>query len=241
LLIALIPFASAHKPSFGTYSTSTEAYESEDPSVSIVLYQEVTCEDSTLWLTFEGQEGFELYLQAGVPQIDRLESYKPSLAFVAKGLAAPTIELPFDIPEGYGVEIYSPEPESTDFYEPFTQTESWVWVEDWTIVPEDGTAYVVAWNEAGWTGKMWLAIGTIEEFDEVEISEFIEWNELVNNFHETGEYETPLPVEDIECTEAPTEDPVPPKGGCSSLPFAPSVYALSALLLGIRRRERPLP
>ena len=92
--------AFAHKPSFGgSYTSSNSAYEIVDPDISIVVYQEVTCEKPELWMTFDVDPGYELYVQLGVPVIDRLFEYYPSVAIVAKGFPD-NVDVPFDLPDG---------------------------------------------------------------------------------------------------------------------------------------------
>ena len=46
--------------------------------------------------------------------------------------------------------------------------------------------------------KIWIAVGTVEDFSDVETTEFISWNELVN-YHETGKFEIPPPTQEIFC------------------------------------------
>ena len=179
--------AHAHKPFFsGDYGTLDDAWTVPDPEVSIVLYQEITCELPQLWMTLDGEEGFPLYIQLGVPVIDRLSDYRPSVALVAPGLPAPESELPFDVPEGNGILVFDSDDvdQPGGFYEPFTQTESWIMVEETVTLPQAGPAWLVAWDPGGQTGKLWVATGTVEDFTDVETADFIEWSALVKDFHE---------------------------------------------------------
>ena len=196
----------AHKPSFGPNGSMSDAFVVEDPNISIVVYQEMTCEDDQLWLGFTGEEGFELYVQAGVPEVERLEEYKPKVAVLAPGLPETDIELPFEVPEGMGVVVYSADDSPTPFYEPFTQTSSWVWVEERLELPQTGSGFIVGWNEEDVTGTLWLATGEVEDFSDVETTEFISWNEQVNNYHETGKFEIPPPTQEISCFDVDSND-----------------------------------
>ena len=230
----------AHKPSFGdTYTNQELAFEIQDPDISIVLYDEVTCEDPLLWMSFEAAEGFALYVQGGVPEIERLSDYKPIVAIVAPGFPEVEEALPFEVPEGLGVVVLEPEEEPSDFYEPFTQTSSWIWIEETLILPEGGTGYVVAWNEADTTGKLWIAVGTVEDFSDVETTEFISWNELVNNYHETGKFEIPPPTQEISCSDTFEENNVEKEAtrGCMYTSENPSsVFYLLIVPILIRRK-----
>ena len=181
--------ALAHKPSFGgSYISAETAYIVSDPDISIVVYQELTCEQPELWLQFDAPDNFELYVQLGVPVMDWLDGYQPMVAVIAEGLPEAE-DLPFSIPEGMGAVVYQPAANPDNFYEPFTQTESWVWVEERLTVSGEG--YIVGWHPEDMTGKIWLATGETEDFSDVSISDFAYWTEAVNNFHETGRFEYP--------------------------------------------------
>ena len=232
ILFSIIAFSFAHKPSFGdTYTDQEFAFKIEDPNISIVLYDEVTCEDPFLWMSFEATAGFELYVQGGVPEIERLSDYKPTIAVMAPGFPQLEEPLPFDIPEGLGVVVLEPEGEPSDFYEPFTQTSSWIWIEDTLSLPEDGTGYVVAWNDTDTTGKLWIAVGTVEDFSDVETTEFISWNELVNNYHETGKFEIPPPIQEISCLDTSDDSNISKEtaNGCIYVP--PQSFSIFYLLM----------
>ena len=240
LPILLSLAALAHKPSFGDSFISQEsAYTVEDPNISIVVYQEVTCEGPELWLEFEGEAGFELYVQLGVPVVDWLEEYRPTVAVVAPGL--PTdVTVPFDLPEGMGAIVYEPEPEPAMFYEPFTQTSSWIWVEERLSLPETGKGYVVGWHDENQTGKMWIATGEVEDFSDVDPVEFIYWDEAVNNFHETGEYEFVEPRLSESCIPLNAEGDEEPVKSCASIESQPFGWIAGLMVFGaiLRRNKR---
>ena len=231
-MLFIFGLAFAHKPSFGPFPTSENAFDVADPNISIVVYQEITCEENQIWLAFEAQEDFPLYIQGGIPEIDRLEDYKPHIALLAPGLPIPQTELPFDLPEGMGAQIFSPEEESSEFYEPFTQTSSWIWIEETVALPQNGEGYLVAWNEGSQTGKMWIATGTVEDFSDVAVSDFIMWNEYVNNFHETGKFEPVIPKEEQSCLE---EENVETTNSCA---HGKSTILLLPLLILFRNPSR---
>ncbi len=242
LLLGLLLPAQAHKPAFsGEYDTPDVAWQVQDPEISIVLYQEITCELPQVWLTLDGEAGFPLYIQLGVPVIERLQDYRPSIALVAPGLPSPDMDLPFDLPDGTGIMVFDTETveEPGAFYEPFTQTDSWVLVEETVTLPETGQAWLVAWDPGRQTGKLWVATGTVEDFSDVETSEFIEWSALVKEFHEVDPAMQAAARPERVCA---SEDDDPsaldedastggaPKEGCSTGPAAPGGWV--ALLLG---------
>ncbi len=233
LILGLVSVALAHKPTFGdTFNSAESSYVVDDPNISIVVYQTITCEAPELWLEFDADDDFELYVQLGVPVIPGLAEYHPTVAVIAEGL--PMVDnLPFDIPDGMGAVVYESEASPSEFFEPFTQTESWVWVEERLQV--SGAGYIVGWHPEGFSGKMWLATGEVEDFSDVDPTEFIVWNELVNNFHETGQYEPPRGTMMGECSmNVETQ----PKSGCIVTPVSGATVWVSLMaLLGIRRRR----
>ena len=246
-ILAIAGTALAHKPTFSDdFSGPDLAYEVADPEVSIVVYQEITCETDQLWFTFEAKAGFPLYIQLGVPEIERLVDYRPSVALLAPGLPAATDTLPFEVPDGLGVQVFHSDnvDEPGAFYEEFTQTSSWVLVEETVTLPEDGTGYLVAWDPAGWTGKLWLATGTVEDFSDVDSTDFIYWGEAVNDFHETGRYDRVEPTEESFCGDAvntpeyEANDTAPTEGGCAVVSGSAGIATGIAMIAVARRRER---
>jgi hypothetical protein len=252
LALALSLSAQAHKPAFsGDYDSPDEAWVVRDPEISIVLYQEITCELPVVWLTLEGEADFPLYIQLGVPVIDRLADYRPSVALVAPGLPEPETDLPFDLPDGSGIMVFDTDDveEPDDFYEPFTQTESWVWVEETVELPETGTAWLVAWHPGNQTGKLWVATGTVEDFSDVEPAEFVEWSAAVKDFHEVDPaVQAAAPPERVCETDADDMDELGTDGDGSSSEAAKgcATLAMSSLgwggvawaMAGVARRRR---
>ena len=230
MLFWITSIAFAHKPSFGDDFNSPEnAFIVDAPNISIVVYQSLTCESSELWLEFEAEENFELYVQLGVPIIPGLAEYTPNVAVIAEGL--PTeVDLPFSLPENLGAMVFESDPTPTEFFEPFTQTESWVWVEERITV--SGSGYIVGRHPEGYTGKNWLATGEVEDFSDVEITEFVVWNELVNNFHETGQFEPPRGTVIGECESEINKE----TSGCINVSTA--LWLSLFGWLGITRRKR---
>jgi len=155
----------AHKPaSIGeVYPTFDRALWMEDIDVSQVAYTELTETDRALWLAFDADAGTRLDLSLGVPVIDRLAGYRPSLAVLGPGL--PPIELPLEAPPDVGgVAFDTAGKEPRFFHEPFTGTDSWILLEEAVDLPESGMYYVVAWPPGETVGKLWVAIGLREQF-----------------------------------------------------------------------------
>lgn len=238
ILISLfVTVALAHKPSFGeSYDSLENAYSIADPDVSIVLYQEITCDMPQVWLEFVTPTDFPLYVQLGVPVVDWLQGYRPSVAVVAEGLPLDT-EVPFALPENMGAVVYTANQEYSEFYEPFTQTSSWVWVEERITV--SGHGYIVGWHPENQTGKIWIATGETEDFSDVSVSDFAYWNEAVNNFHETGRFEPAVAKGSMDCDDVVEEEPKENTGACAvASPLDWGVFSLLMGVVAVLRRQQ---
>lgn len=243
-LLLITVAASAHQPDFSDDESDWSSWETADelgdPDVSIVRYREVTCEAPELWLTFDAEPEYEVFLQLGVPEIERLAAYRPAIAILAPGL--PAADLPFPTPEGVGARVFEAASAGSPatFYEPFTQTSSWVWVEETVTLPEGGPAWVVAWHPERVTGKLWVAVGTVEDFSDVDVAEAASWGELVNDFHETGVYSTPPEVEEQVCVDPPGDEAAAEgaEAGCDHTGGSSARWAALLALGAVAARRR---
>jgi len=194
VIVAVSLGALAHKPiAVGeTYPTRDVAVQVFDPDVSQVIYTEIAPEAPSSWIFVETAGPFDLYVSLGVPAIDRLVDFRPSLAIVGPGL--PEINLPgtFAMPGGSGAVLLGTtaisEPEA--FFEPFTGTESWILLQQTVHLPEAGRYDIVALSgsdaaDAGSQfGKLWMAIGTREKFGVRDIVSLPSVVRDVRVFHE---------------------------------------------------------
>ena len=78
----------------GSAVDADHAIELQDMQISRVVYHEVTKQAPQVWITFEVDQPQELFLQIGVPVLDRLRKYRPALALLGPGL--PDVRLPFE-------------------------------------------------------------------------------------------------------------------------------------------------
>lgn len=203
--------AQAHFPylSDGEYGAPETAFEIEDIDVSMVLYHIVGCDALQLWLSFEAEAGHPLIAQLAIPKLDRLADYRPSFAVIGPGLPQPEVDLPFEMPEeGLGAWVYDTsdiaEPEY--FFEPFSQTESWILVKiEEEPLADAGRYYLVAWVPSRMTGKLWVTAGIEEDFSGINSQQ--EFQELINGVKAFHEVEGELDVEEEYC--APPADPEP--------------------------------
>ena len=87
------------------------------------------------------------------------------------------------------------------------------------------------------TGKLWVATGTVEDFSDVDPSDFSDWLPAVKTYHETAEDMPEPPAAESSC--AAPEDPPAASQGCATAAAPASPLAL--LLLGLVgwTRRRP--
>ncbi len=218
--------AQAHKPFFsaGEYGSADRAWTIQDPAMSIVLYHPVTCDQPVVWLRYEVDEPTEIFGQLGMPVIDRLTTYNPVLGVVHDQVAE-GVSTPFAVPEGMGVQQLQGEGSRSLFFEPFTQTQSWILLERRVPVPA-GSGYLAAWDPQGGTGKLWVAVGETEEFTRDDWAEAPSWVDNARYFHEQGSGPAVPPQEQL-CQVAPAS--------CASTEPAMGLWLL-LLVLGLCRR-----
>jgi hypothetical protein len=194
IFICGIPGALAHKPvwSDGSNIDLEHALPLETTDVSQVIYYAITADTPQLWLTFEGNKGQEFYLQLGVPVIERLKDFRPALAILGPGW--PVVDVPFNVPEGDGGLVFQTSDINTPrfFHESFTGTDSWIFLEETLTLPASGKYYVAAYVPSDQRGKLWVSVGTTEDFGLQDIFTFTDTIVKVRDFHEVPEPYCPL-------------------------------------------------
>ena len=95
----------AHRPvaTGGTFDGPTESVRVTDPDVSQVVYGDVPVGHPSLWLAVAVAGATDLYVQLGVPALERLRMFRPQMAIVGPGL--PSLTLPFEVPTGTGASL----------------------------------------------------------------------------------------------------------------------------------------
>ena len=181
--------ATAHRPIFSDQAATdpNTAVLIGQPAISQVIYREITDKAKQVWLAFDANEGFELFIQIGIPVLDRLKDFRPAMVLVGPGL--PEENPPFNLPEGTGATAFT----TTDikeprfFHEHFTGTDSWILRSETVPMPKSGWYYVVAHVPSGDNGKLWLSVGQQESFGLADWSQFGEWKKKIRKFHEVSE------------------------------------------------------
>lgn len=180
--------ASAHKPTMsdGSAADADHAIEFQDVQISRVVYHEVTTQAPQVWITFAIEQPQELFLQIGVPVLDRLRKYRPAMALLGPGL--PDVRLPFELPSGLGGLILDTDDieNPKEFYERFTSTSSWILREEDVRLPKAGRYYVVAFDPDGKPGKLWAALGRKEVWGVKDMLKMPKIITEVRQSHEVG-------------------------------------------------------
>jgi hypothetical protein len=96
------------------------------------------------------------------------------------------VDLPFEIPDDLGAEIFKSGGNPRFFHEHFTGTESWIHIEVDRTLQSDGTYYLVAYTPGSPSAgdKLWLSMGTKERFKLRDLFTFRRWKREIRRFHE---------------------------------------------------------
>jgi hypothetical protein len=179
----------AHRPIFTEdKATGPEtAIPIKDPRLSQVVYREITKDAAQVWLSFEAPKDLKVFVQIGVPAIDRLKGFRPAMAIV--GPALPAKDPPFELPKGAGFKVLPTQDVAKPrfFHEPFTDTDSWILRSDTVSLPKPGRYYLVGYSPSRQTGKLWLSVGKTESFSLRDLLDFPTWRKKIREFHEVQE------------------------------------------------------
>ena len=200
LFVGLSCLASAHRPIFSDRKATgpDSAIHIEEPDVSQVVYREISAEAPSLWLDADLAETSELYVQIGVPRIERLARFRPAVAILGPGL--PSIALPFELPEGAGGILLKTDDveKPQEFHEPFTGTDSWILRSKTQPLTDAGKYYIVAFDPKKEFGKLWLAVGRRESFGVGDLLKFGGWKAetgiLLSIYLRSGNFRAPITV-----------------------------------------------
>ena len=199
----MLPTASGHIPYVAGPNTSARnPIEIEDIHLSQVWYFEQETSDSDVWLFFNTENSDKLFIQLGVPVLDKLKNYEPTITIyhihIANEDGAP---IDFD-PEDWAHLSWSfhehanyttnfPKPSDTCargisrespciFHETFTDTYSWILSED-RLSLEPGRYLIRGTSEN--KGTMWIAVGEREEFSASQLPFLMSTTSTIDSLH----------------------------------------------------------
>lgn len=186
LLIAFPGQLLAHRPVFtdDPATSADTAIRIDEPQISQVVYREITKKAPRVWLTFSVPEDFALFIQIGVPVIERFKGFRPAMAVVGPGL--PGKDQPFEIPKDMGATVFTTTQVSKPrfFHEHFTGTDSWILRSETVSLSKPGRYYLVAYSPEKQAGKLWISIGKTESFTLEHWKQFPKWSKRIREFHE---------------------------------------------------------
>lgn len=189
LVVVLSPAQSAlaHRPIFTEDRAAgpDTAIGIKEPGISQVVYRELTAESPQVWLSFDVPENFRLFVQIGIPAIERQKDFRPAMVLVGPGL--PEKDPPFDLPKDAGFKLLTTNEVAKPrfFHEHFTGTDSWILRGETIALPKAGRYYLVGFSPDKQTGKLWLSVGKQESFSFQDLMEFPSWTKKIRRFHET--------------------------------------------------------
>jgi len=141
-----------------------------------------------------------VYAQAIVPVCHGYEEVLPWFAVVGPGLPIPAVELPFELPPGYGAHVVENEEPWTvreAFYEPFGDK----WYFDGPTFDQDisepGVWYLYYWNPYGIGGDYVAIIGPKEIWDPFDIMRALLYTPMIREGQELH----------VQCLVCPHLDP----------------------------------
>ena len=179
----------AHAPfvADNNHATKESAFEVKYINVSQTVYQSISDATPESWIKFEGKRDQELYIQIGIPYIDRLKAYRPSVALIA-GHEEWTQENLIDSRDQTQIQIFnSIDVISTEvFLEPSSNTKSWILLEKNIGLPKNGLYYLVSFSPTNMEGKLWVGIGGKEALSIDDIGKAHASIDEVRSFHEVG-------------------------------------------------------
>jgi enterochelin esterase-like enzyme len=189
LTMILCRMAQAHRPVFSekTATDPNTAVLITKPNISQVIYREITEDAKQVWLAFDADKGFELFIQIGVPVLDRLKDFRPAMLVIGSDLPENTLGI--DLPIETGLKAFPTDSikKPRFFHEHFTGTDSWILRSETVVLPSSGRYYVVAYIPSGEKGKLWLSVGKKEVFGLADWAKFGGWKKRIRKFHEVSE------------------------------------------------------
>lgn len=165
--------ARAHLPIFiaEPHPDPERALRLPDIVISRAFYAEVPCPNRPLWMTFQAEKGEELSVQLGLPVMDELRDFRPSLALLGPGLP-PLRGLPIEAPGNLGARVFSTREveEPRSFHEPYSDTDSWILLEERITLPAQGQYYLIVWSEQDRRARLWVATGREEQIEPADVA-----------------------------------------------------------------------
>ena len=203
IVLLILPTASGHIPYIaGPETSARNPIEIEDIHLSQVWYFNQETSDSDVWLFFNTENSDELFVQLGVPFLDQLKNYEPTVKIYHIHIANEDGALIDFDPEDWAHLSWSfhehknyttnfPKPSEACtagisnespciFHETFTDTYSWILAED-TLSIEPGRYLIRGTSED--KGTMWIAVGEREDSSVLSFPSLVLSTSSINAMH----------------------------------------------------------
>ena len=174
IFLALIPITTeAHFPLIAgdKHHNKNNALTIEKIHISKVMYQSISKAKPESWINFEVSAETNLDIEIGLPKLDRLKNFRPTVEIIT--------------PENESIFIHTSKihnPES--FHEPYTDTESWILIRQSLKLHSTGTYFIKSFSTSEDGGKLWIAVGKEESFGVGELTKLVSIRQSVREFHE---------------------------------------------------------
>jgi hypothetical protein len=146
----------------------------DDVDHSEVIYHHAAEGNSEFWIEFAPPANTPLFMELGVPKLERFANLRPGVALLTpaehadaftSGQGLSQASAPFDIPDGYVAILYDTVNETPfEHDEMFTGTLSWKFPHIEETIPAETTYYLVGYIPSGDDGKFWMALGVEERY-----------------------------------------------------------------------------
>ena len=157
-----IKTVSAHIPfiSHDKHNSAQSSLVVYDIAVSKVIYQKLTDDSPESWISFKANQGEVLYFNLGIPLLEELKDFRPSVGLITPSSRTPSVNTLRESEVFPTLDITAPK----TFYEPFTKTNSWTFTEHKFDIPTTGNYSLVTYSPKKQVGKVWVSIGKEEQF-----------------------------------------------------------------------------
>jgi hypothetical protein len=173
LLLLTASLALAHYPIIEKRHDQNAIIDLRDPTAqSVAVYGRLSTPDEVDLYRFSAAKEQSIPVEALVPIRRGSERFRPCVAFLSKG--GEELELPFDIPDGYGgVIIAAPEGQRETFFEPFSLERMYHGTERKFPVKPGAVYYIAVYDPSSYMGDYSLGIGTEENFEHASKGQLI--------------------------------------------------------------------
>ena len=171
---ALIPnHMEAHFPIIAgdKHHNQTKALPIENIHISKVMYQTLSKSKPESWIAFEGALGNKLDIEIGLPKLDKLKKFRPTIEIIT--------------PKNESILIHTSDINNPEFFhEPYTDTESWILIRQSIKLQSNGIYFIKSFSTTKDSGKLWIAVGKEESFGVGELTKLVSIRGAVREFHE---------------------------------------------------------